>query len=253
MTNRRRLTTFERQLWMVQSAAPESTAYDLCVAFELRGRLDERALAAAIDCVVARHAALRSAFPSVAGSPWCVDAGAASVLPAAIPVEDGSRERARILLDRWTAEPFDPARGPLFRARLMTLAAELHVLAVGAHHIVADGASMGIIRKEVLSAYETRSSGIRPRVVHQGSLQPVEVRAPPLRDDAGELERCRAERLAPLGPARPLSPVGGAPPNGDNGQNAALAADFSRTLSDLLSAPDDALGAELGLVTKGQW
>ena len=217
MVNRRVLTPFERDLWMVQSAAPESTPYNLCMAFELRGSLDEQALAAAVDSVVARHAALRSVFPTVAGSPWCVvaDAASASALPAAIPVEGGSQERARILLDHWTGEPFDLARGPLFRARLIRLAAEHHVLVVGVHHIVADGASMEIIWEEILSAYEAGAGGSGPPVDHQESLLPADVHAPLPGDDGGELERYWAKRLVPLGSGRPLSLEVGAPPAGE--------------------------------------
>ena len=41
------------------------------------------------------------------------------------------------------ARPFDLARGPLFRAALVRIAPDAHVLLYTVHHIVCDGWSLG--------------------------------------------------------------------------------------------------------------
>jgi hypothetical protein len=204
MKNRRGLTPYEQEMWTVQSAAPQSTAYNIGMAFDLRGRLDERALAAAIDVVVARHAALRSAFPTAAGSPCRVLVGEAPSLPRAIPVAGGSEERARALFGQWIAEPFDLANGPLFRARLLRLAPERHVLAMGLHNIITDRPSMDVIGEATFAAYEAMAGGASRPADWDCILPPVdaeEVSGPVC--EVGELQQYWRERLGPLGPGLP--------------------------------------------------
>ena len=54
---------------------------------------------------------------------------------------DGSQDRS--------AEPFDLARGPLFRARLYRLAGDEHVLFFMPHHIIWDGWSFDLFYEEM--------------------------------------------------------------------------------------------------------
>jgi hypothetical protein len=211
MKNRRGLTPFERELWVVQSVAPRSPFYNLGMAFDLHGSLDERALAAAIDVAVARHAALRSAFPAVAGSPCRVLAGQVPSLPRARPVAGGSEERARTLFGQWIAEPFDLANGPLFRARLLRLAPKRHVLAMGLHNIIVDGASMEAIGETILAAYEAIAGGASRQADWDCILPPVDdagVSVPV--GEIGELEQYWRERLGALGPGLPSQAEPGA-------------------------------------------
>ena len=55
--------------------------------------------------------------------------------------------------------PFDLAQGPLFRASLLRLAEDDHVLLLTMHHIVSDGWSMGIFTRELTALYEAFSEG----------------------------------------------------------------------------------------------
>src|SRR6185437_12666483 len=49
--------------------------------------------------------------------------------------------------------PFDLARGPLVRARVLRLADDEHAVILTMHHIVTDGWSMGIAARELASLY----------------------------------------------------------------------------------------------------
>jgi hypothetical protein len=69
--------------------------------------------------------------------------------------EDEARRRA----GEEAALPFDLARGPLLRARLLRLAEEEHVCLLTMHHIVSDGWSMGVLVREVGALYEAFSRG----------------------------------------------------------------------------------------------
>jgi len=75
----------------------------------------------------------------------------------------GRREaEAMRLANEEAVRPFDLARGPLFRARLVRLAPEDHMLLMTMHHIVSDGWSMGVIYQEMAAHYEACLAGRPP-------------------------------------------------------------------------------------------
>ncbi|HST57474.1 MAG TPA: amino acid adenylation domain-containing protein, partial [Longimicrobium sp.] len=113
--------------------------------------------------IVRRHEALRTSFPEVNGAP------VQAILPFAgfsLSVEDLSalddaareaevRRRAREDGER----PFDLARGPLFRASLLRLAEDDHVLLLCMHHVVSDGWSMNVLFGELSALYGAFAGG----------------------------------------------------------------------------------------------
>lgn len=107
--------------------------------------LDEQALRAALDGVVARHEMLHARFDERDGEPWLVvddslRAGweTASFASADDPaLADWLRDGAN--------RPFDLARGPLLRARLARTGDAAHVFSLALHHIAADGWSLNVL------------------------------------------------------------------------------------------------------------
>jgi hypothetical protein len=57
--------------------------------------------------------------------------------------------------------PFDLTTGPLLRARLLRLGDEEHVLVLTMHHIVSDGWSVAVFRRELAELY-TAFSQVKP-------------------------------------------------------------------------------------------
>src|SRR5215212_5895560 len=153
----------QQRLWLLQQLEPEDTSYNIHRAIRVRGILDVGALRKALGAIVARHEALRTTFAVVDGSPLQVISPA---LDAPLPVEDLSalpgaeREEA---VQRWVhvarREPFDLERGPLFRARLVRLDPEEHVLVVTMHHVVSDGWSLGVFWRELGALYRAFCRG----------------------------------------------------------------------------------------------
>ncbi|HEX6288070.1 MAG TPA: amino acid adenylation domain-containing protein, partial [Herpetosiphonaceae bacterium] len=77
-----------------------------------------------------------------------------------LPAETRLAE-ARRLAQAEARQPFDLARGPLLRARLLRLAPTEHVLLLTMHHIVTDGWSMGVLFDELATGYAAARSGER--------------------------------------------------------------------------------------------
>ncbi|HEU4556752.1 MAG TPA: condensation domain-containing protein, partial [Longimicrobium sp.] len=157
------LSFAQERLWFIDRLEPGSAVYNIAVAWRLEGALDEAALERSLGEIVRRHEALRTVFAEVDGSPVQV------ITPFggfALPVEDlsglGNADREAAVGRRAGKEalqPFDLAAGPLFRASLLRLGAEDHVLLLTVHHIVGDGWSLGVLYRELSALYEAYRQG----------------------------------------------------------------------------------------------
>jgi amino acid adenylation domain-containing protein/non-ribosomal peptide synthase protein (TIGR01720 family) len=157
------LSFAQERLWFFEQLEPGTAVYHIANAVRLAGRLDAAALARALGEIVRRHESLRTVFSSEAGTPVQI------VLPelaVELPVTDLSglapAERAAEavrLSDEESRRPFDFARGPLLRCRLLRLAEEEHLMLLTVHHIVADGWSMGVLVGELSALYEAFAAG----------------------------------------------------------------------------------------------
>jgi amino acid adenylation domain-containing protein/non-ribosomal peptide synthase protein (TIGR01720 family) len=156
------LSFAQQRLWFLDQWSPGSAAYNSPMALRLAGRLDADALARALAEIVRRHEALRTVFLGLEGRPVQRVEPAA---PVPLPVDDlsalpeAAREaEMRRVVDAETGTPFDLARGPMLRARLLRLGAEEHVLVVVTHHIAFDG-SVGIFFRELSELYAAFARG----------------------------------------------------------------------------------------------
>ncbi|HEX2210503.1 MAG TPA: amino acid adenylation domain-containing protein [Longimicrobium sp.] len=152
----------QQRLWFMHQMEPQSAFYNAAVAITLEGRLDVDALRRTLAEIVRRHESLRTVFAQAEEQAVQV------VLPpfeVDVPLTDlsGHWEDARGVAERIAREeaarPFDLERGPLFRPRLLRLAAEEHVLVVCMHHIVGDGWSLGVLFHELGALYGAFSRG----------------------------------------------------------------------------------------------
>ncbi|HET7460393.1 MAG TPA: amino acid adenylation domain-containing protein, partial [Longimicrobium sp.] len=157
------LSFAQQRLWFLEQLGNLGATYHIPLRLRLRGTLDRAALVRALDRIVARHEALRTTFPTVGGEP--VQHVAPAEESAFRLVEhdlhaapDAPDELRRLAHDEAVA-PFDLARGPLVRGRLVRLAADEHVLLITMHHIVSDGWSMGVFVRELGTVYGALHGG----------------------------------------------------------------------------------------------
>ncbi len=153
----------QERLWFLDQLEPGNPFYNVAISTRIVGDLEARLLAAALDAVIARHEALRTVFRSAAGRPEQV---VCEKIKFQLAQEDLSSldpaARDEALARATNAEairPFDLARGPLVRARLVRLGRNEHVLLLTLHHIICDGWSMAVLRQEVAQQYEALRAG----------------------------------------------------------------------------------------------
>ncbi|MBD0319020.1 MAG: amino acid adenylation domain-containing protein, partial [Gemmatimonadetes bacterium] len=148
------LSSSQQRLWVIHQMDPGSAAYNLGAALRLTGALDVAALERTLTEIVRRHESLRTVFPTVDG------AAAQHVLaPARVTLAPEPAADVAARLAEEVERPFDLESGPLFRARLLRVGAEDHVLVMAMHHIISDGWSRGVLYGEISALYPAFAAG----------------------------------------------------------------------------------------------
>jgi amino acid adenylation domain-containing protein len=157
------LSHAQQRLWFLDQLEGGSAFYNCPGAVRLKGRLDVVTLEQSINEIIRRHESLRTSFPATDGHPVQF---IAEEMRVDLSVEDLSHLRpteaeseAERLATEESHRPFDLARGPLLRLRLLRLGAEDHVVLFTMHHIIADGWSVGVLLREIGALYEAFAKG----------------------------------------------------------------------------------------------
>ncbi|WP_203568776.1 condensation domain-containing protein, partial [Aestuariimicrobium ganziense] len=193
-----------------QAIDPVRVVLPVTAALRVRDSVDVMALADAVAAVVARHDALRTGLQVVDGQLQQMVAGRARMPVNVVEVPDVGDQQAR---EQWvrddfnllTRRPFDIAAPVLGRVVLYRLGPSDSVLLVTISHMVIDGASLGIVLRDLGIAYAAALAG-RPV---QWPL-PAPSAALLAHDEAADHERTVAywrQQLADV-PAHPGAPTG---------------------------------------------
>jgi amino acid adenylation domain-containing protein/thioester reductase-like protein len=157
------LSVAQERLWFIHQLEPKGTAYNLPVAVMLHGELNISQLEEAFQMVITRHEILRTLFPSQEGQARQLiidrlddrlDFHLERVDVSHYATMEARDREARQLCEADAATPFDLARGPLLRGKVIKLAEQEHILMVNMHHIISDEWSLRVLIKEVNSIME---------------------------------------------------------------------------------------------------
>ncbi|MDQ2857533.1 MAG: condensation domain-containing protein, partial [Candidatus Eremiobacteraeota bacterium] len=150
-------------LWSIERAAPGRSAYNVPRTWRLRGKLDREALQAALGGLVARHEILRTTYAVRDDEPVQVIHPARALDVTFADLSDLEFAEALAEAERRTRAaagvPFDLTRDLPFRATILRLAPDEHVLHVDSHHIASDGGSRDILVREVGELYRAAAKG----------------------------------------------------------------------------------------------
>jgi len=151
------LSFAQQRIWFHEQLLPNQASYNEAKAVRLEGKLDEPALRWSLAQLVARHEALHTVFPVSDGD---VHQVVRSPQGFQLVVEDltgiAESEVLAATLAQETEHRYDLAEGPLFRVRLLRLAATRHILIIAAHHIIFDTWSATVLTRELSELYRAR-------------------------------------------------------------------------------------------------
>ena len=143
-----------------------SCAYNESVSLELKGTLDQAATERAMHELVRRHESLRATL-NASGTRMLVTDEVRFDLPFTDLSSLSEAERTKqidAIAQKDMTTPFDLRNGPLFRAQLIKVASDAHLLRLCGHHVVCDGWSLGIMMAEISALYNAAKSGGAPKL-----------------------------------------------------------------------------------------
>ncbi len=150
------LSYAQQRQWILWQLDPQSSAYNIPAALRLKGPLNRQALREAFLQLQARHQTLRTTFEQDGQQ-------ARPLLRTELALHFSERQLDESSVDAAVAEeiarPFDLRNGPLWRALLLQVGAEEHVLVLTVHHIAADGWSMQVMVDEFSALYQAAVEG----------------------------------------------------------------------------------------------
>ena len=157
------LSFAQQRLWFIDQLEPNSSAYNMPVAYRLTGQLNITALEQSLNEIIRRHEVLRITFPAVDEQPSQAIAPSITLtLPLTDLGEHPETEReviAQQIATQEAQQPFNLAQEPLFRAKLLHLTEAEHMLLLNMHHIISDGWSFDVFFRELTALYTAFSHG----------------------------------------------------------------------------------------------
>lgn len=148
----------QEAIWLAQQLSSTAAEYNCVCAFTIRGLLDVSALEQALQEIVRRHEILRCSF-RLASTGLIQVRHNCTLRLEKVRLPELTRDALMTHISGLGSQPFSlPDSGLLLRAYLIEIANQEHVFVFNTHHIVCDGASMGVVAGELERLYESYAS-----------------------------------------------------------------------------------------------
>jgi amino acid adenylation domain-containing protein len=162
------LSSAQKRMYVLQEMDSESTVYNLPLIVWLEGPLNRTQFERAFRKLIERHDNFRTSFNMVDGEPIQkihkeVEFGIGYHRLEDEPfTEGGAGDDRTDKIVRDFVRPFSLEHAPLLRVELVNAAEKKYLLMVDMHHIISDGVSNTILKKEFLQLYAGEElSGLR--------------------------------------------------------------------------------------------
>ncbi|MGW2957759.1 amino acid adenylation domain-containing protein [Streptomyces sp. NPDC001220] len=142
------LSSGQGRLWFLDRMHPGSPEWVAPLFLRLPAELEPADVSGALDALAARHEPLRTRYVAEGGEVRQV-IDAPGTPGVELRVADATREEVPALFGEQFGRGFDLAEGPLWRALLVRLPGEDHLLLLTLHHITCDGWSTVLLEREL--------------------------------------------------------------------------------------------------------
>ncbi|HLP58023.1 MAG TPA: amino acid adenylation domain-containing protein, partial [Candidatus Deferrimicrobium sp.] len=169
------LSYAQRRLWIICQFEEDSIAYNEVGGLTIKGKFEPKAFEQALQTIAQRHESLRTVFVTIDGEPK------QKILPHVelkLEQEDlrhlkGDRQKNEVshIIKNTANKAFNLEKGPLAIFKLLHLEEETYFLVVNIHHIINDGGSVLIIKRELNVLYN---------FFHKNIAHPKDIRSIPL-------------------------------------------------------------------------
>ncbi|MGY2170367.1 non-ribosomal peptide synthetase [Pseudomonas gingeri] len=162
------LTASQRDIWLDQMSRGDSPLYNIGGYVELNGTIVPQLVQRAVECLVAKHDALRTVLR--AGADGLPVQSFAPTLAVSVPLYSVATQAdplaaARRLMQQQIQQPYELEGGPLFRFFLVRLDDTHNLLGTQAHHLILDGWGFGQMLASLGGIYSALARGEEPDLV----------------------------------------------------------------------------------------
>lgn len=165
------LSGAEKRLWILDQLNPDLVAYNMPYKNLIEGNINIEVFRRAVYALIERHEVLRTTYHEIDGMPLkkihSTDHFSGNMISF---LDLSSHPDKKKYLEDWHEQemqiPFDLEKGPLLRIQLFQTSEKTFYLFFNLHHIISDGWSMDVFRKDLMLLYEAFShgnaSGLKP-------------------------------------------------------------------------------------------
>jgi acyl carrier protein len=163
------VSSAQKRLYILQQIDPGSLNYNMPIYTFVHGEIDNQRFKDALQGLIQRHEILRTSIRMINSQPvQVIYPGCDCSLDIEYMGLDGDKKIDENSMDYVSQEldleyllrdfirPFDLAKPPLFRVRLVRVVHHRHLLMVDMHHIITDGVSSRVFVGEFMSLYAGR-------------------------------------------------------------------------------------------------
>ncbi|MGG3439388.1 plipastatin non-ribosomal peptide synthetase PpsC [Bacillus subtilis] len=147
------VSSAQKRIYVLQQLEDGGTGYNMPAVLELEGKLDPERMDRAFKELIKRHESLRTSFEQDAGGDPVqrIHDEVPFTLQTTVLGARTEEEAAAAFI-----KPFDLSQASLFRAQIVKVSDERHLLLVDMHHIISDGVSVNILIREFGELYNNR-------------------------------------------------------------------------------------------------
>ncbi|WMW41434.1 plipastatin non-ribosomal peptide synthetase PpsC [Bacillus subtilis] len=148
------VSSAQKRIYVLQQLEDGGTGYNMPAVLELEGKLNPERMDRAFKELIKRHESLRTSFEQDAGGDPVqrIHDEVPFTLQTTVLGARTEEEAAAAFI-----KPFDLNQAPLFRAQIVKVSDERHLLLVDMHHIISDGVSVNILIREFGELYNNRN------------------------------------------------------------------------------------------------
>ncbi|WP_311999809.1 non-ribosomal peptide synthetase, partial [Bacillus subtilis] len=148
------VSSAQKRIYVLQQLEDGGTGYNMPAVLELEGELNPEMMDRAFKELIKRHESLRTSFEQDAGGDPVqrIHDEVPFTLQTTVLGDQTEQESAAAFI-----KPFDLSQAPLFRAQIVKVSDERHLLLVDMHHIISDGVSVNILIREFGKLYNNQN------------------------------------------------------------------------------------------------
>ena len=144
-----KVSSAQKRLFALNQFAQEEVNYNTPAVMTIEGRLEKERVEKTFRKLVERHEAFRTSFELQDDE---IVQRVHKEIEFNIEYMEVCEDVVTRIVDRFI-KPFDLSKAPLLRIKLLQIEEEKYILMVDMHHIISDGASVGIIMEEFAKLY----------------------------------------------------------------------------------------------------